>query len=87
MKWINNMKRFWMALAIWGTTAGMGLAQLGSPGISGGPISGSDQQVQAIDLASKQGQKEVDLFTGSFGYSIPINCARLRVMAPSRIWP
>ena len=42
-----------------------------------GPVSAADQQIQAIDLAGKQQQK-VDLFTGSFGYSVPIACAPAR---------
>jgi len=47
-------------------------------GVSGGPVSGSDEQTEAIDLAGKKSQHEVDLFTGSFGYSIPIACAPAR---------
>jgi len=37
-----------------------------------------DQQLQARDLTGKRGQEQVDLFTGSFLYSIPINCAPAR---------
>ena len=43
-----------------------------------GPVSASDQQVQAIDLVGKKSQQKVDLFTGSFGYSVPIACAPAR---------
>ncbi|MGA2280933.1 MAG: SpvB/TcaC N-terminal domain-containing protein [Verrucomicrobiota bacterium] len=42
------------------------------------PSSGSDQQTQAKDLTGKRGEKQVDPFTGSFGYAIPIQCAPAR---------
>ena len=42
------------------------------------PPGASDQQVQAKDLANKRGKLQVDEFTGSFGYSIPIACAPAR---------
>jgi len=47
-------------------------------GSNSGPVSGSDQQAQATDLVGKQAQQKVDLFTGSFGYSVPINCPPAR---------
>lgn len=75
---MSNVKRFLAVVITLGAATGMGWAQTGSAGASGGPISGSDQQVQAIDLVGKQAQKNVDLFTGSFGYSVPINCAPAR---------
>ena len=50
----------------------------GQANSNSGPISASDQQVQATDLVGKQAQKKVDLFTGSFNYSVPINCAPAR---------
>ena len=53
-------------------------AQTGNSGTSGGPNSAADQQIQAADLLGKRGQQKVDLFTGSFGYSIPIACAPAR---------
>jgi len=82
---MNNVKRFLaVAIAFWAAT-GMGLAQQDAgqtygqaAGTSGGPVSGSDQQVQAADLLSKRGQQKVDLFTGSFGYAIPIACPPAR---------
>jgi len=67
-----------------GAASGSGMAQStgqtynSASGSSGGPVSGSDQQVQAADLLGKRGQQKVDLFTGSFGYSIPIACAPAR---------
>ena len=54
------------------------LVQLARSNSNTGPVSASDQQVQAIDLVGKQEQKKVDLFTGSFGYSVPIACAPAR---------
>jgi RHS repeat-associated protein len=45
---------------------------------NGGPVSASDQAIQEQDLAGKRGKQQVDLFTGSFGYSIPIACAPAR---------
>jgi len=58
-----------------------GIMALGSALITlanNGPVSASDQQVQATDLVGKQAQQKVDLFTGSFGYNVPINCAPAR---------
>ena len=40
--------------------------------------SAADQQALAKDLDGKRGEQQVDLFTGSFGYSIPIQCAPAR---------
>ena len=78
MKFMKNVKQLSFALmALWGAT-GTGLAQVGNSAASGGPISASDQQVQAIDQVGKRGQQKVDLFTGSFGYSVPIACAPAR---------
>ena len=56
--------------------AASGVAQVqdsngGSPGAWG-------QQLEARDLTGKRGEEQVDLFTGSFLYSIPINCAPAR---------
>ena len=34
--------------------------------------------MQAKDLTGKRGEKQVDPFTGSFGYAIPIQCAPAR---------
>ena len=42
------------------------------------PPGASDEQVQAKDLVGKRGKLQVDDFTGSFGYSIPIPCAPAR---------
>jgi RHS repeat-associated protein len=78
MQLTKNMKRLSVALIAFWAATGIGLAQTGNAAASGGPVSGSDQQVTAIDLVGKQAQKEVDLFTGSFGYAIPINCAPAR---------
>ena len=84
MKWMNHVKRFLTVLLLLGAASGIGLAQStgqtynSGSGVSGGPVSGSDQQIQASDLVGKQGQKKVDLFTGSFSYSIPIPCAPAR---------
>ncbi|HEY1787839.1 MAG TPA: toxin TcdB middle/N-terminal domain-containing protein [Verrucomicrobiae bacterium] len=72
------MKRSAVALAAVWATAEVCEAQNGNSGTSGGPVSGSDEQTAAIDLVGKQGQHQVDLFTGSFGYSIPIACAPAR---------
>ena len=45
---------------------------------NGGPYGASPQQIEAKDLTEKRGEQQVDLFTGSFGYSIPIACAPAR---------
>ena len=75
---MKNVKQFLVAIiALWTALVNCP-AQSGNSGASGGPISGSDQQVQAADLVGKRGQQTVDLFSGSFGYSIPINCAPAR---------
>jgi len=78
MKFMKNMKRFSVALMVLWTALENCQAQIGNSGASGGPNSASDQQVQAADLLGKRGQQKVDLFTGSFGYSIPIACAPAR---------
>ncbi len=78
MKFMKNAKRFSVALIILWTALESCPAQTGNSATSGGPDSASDQQVQAIDLVNKRGQQKVDLFTGSFGYSIPIACAPAR---------
>ncbi|MEJ0091348.1 MAG: SpvB/TcaC N-terminal domain-containing protein [Limisphaerales bacterium] len=72
------MNRFSLALIVLCAALNNCPAQIGNSATSGGPVSGSDQQVQAADLVGKRGQQAVDLFTGSFGYSIPINCAPAR---------
>jgi len=73
MKLTNSTKRFWVGVLL--PLMFMPSARANS---NSGPVSASDQQVQAIDLVGKQEQKKVDLFTGSFGYSIPIACAPAR---------
>jgi RHS repeat-associated protein len=84
MKLRNDVKRLLVLLTVLWVTTGIGLAQNSgqsynsASGVNGGPVSGSDQQVQAAELLSKRGQQKVDLFTGSFGYSIPIACAPAR---------
>jgi len=45
---------------------------------NGGAPGAWDQQIQARDMTGKRGQEQVDLHTGSFNYSIPINCAPAR---------
>src|SRR5208282_868250 len=73
MKLMKNAQRFSIGvIVIWTVMA------LAGSDSNNGPVSASDQQVQAIDLVGKQEQKKVDLFTGSFGYSIPIACAPAR---------
>ena len=78
MKLINDFKLFTVTVIAILTTSGICLAQNGSSASSGGPVSGSDEQTEAIDLVDKQSQHEVDLFTGGFSYSIPIACAPAR---------
>lgn len=78
MEFMTNVKRLSVALTILWTALENCPAQTGNSAASGGPISGSDQQVQAADLLGKRGQQAVDLFTGSFGYSVPISCAPAR---------
>ena len=77
MKFTNTVKLFAIGVMAW-TATQQCLAQTESAATSGGPVSASDQQVQAIDQIGKQEQQKVDLFTGSFGYSIPIECAPAR---------
>ena len=78
MEFMKNVKWLPVTLLVLLTATESCLAQSGNAAASGGPISGSDQQVQAADLLGKRGQQKVDLFTGSFGYAIPINCAPAR---------
>lgn len=78
MKLLNNLKVFAVTIMAMWATAETCLAQNGSSAISGGPVSGSDEQTEATELVGRQGQHEVDLFTGSFSYSVPINCAPAR---------
>ena len=68
-----NLKNKWIAVAI---TAVLTLVAMA--GSNNGPVSASDQQAQATDLVGKQAQQKVDLFTGSFGYTVPINCPPAR---------
>jgi RHS repeat-associated protein len=76
MKLMNHLKRFSTGLIVlW--TAGSCFAQTQS-GFPVAPPGASDQQVQAKDLTDKRGKLQVDDFTGSFGYSIPIQCAPAR---------
>ena len=74
---MNNLKRFSVGTIVLWTAVGSCLAQTIS-GASPAPLSASDQQIQAKDLADKSGKLQVDDFTGSFGYSIPIACAPAR---------
>jgi RHS repeat-associated protein len=73
MKFMNSGKRlaaFTLSIAT--------LILLAHANSNTGPVSASDQQVQAIDAIGKQQQQKVDLFTGSFGYSVPIACPPAR---------
>jgi RHS repeat-associated protein len=72
MKLMNK----WFCLGITVLWAVNGLAQPANN--NGGSPGAFDEQQQARDLTGKRGQQQVDLFTGSFGYSIPINCAPAR---------
>jgi RHS repeat-associated protein len=76
----KNMKRFSVGIMVlW--TAGCLAQPVYYSGTSQAyvpPSSGSDQQTQAKDLTGKRGEKQVDPFTGSFGYAIPIQCAPAR---------
>ena len=71
---MNHLKRFSVGIIVL-LTAGRCLAQTTA---AAPPSSASDQQIQAKDLTGKRGEQQVDLFTGSFGYSIPIQCAPAR---------
>ena len=72
MKLINKL--FCAAIALlW---AAKGMAQPANA--NGGTPGAWDQQLEARDLTGKRGQEQVDLFTGSFLYSIPIHCAPAR---------
>jgi RHS repeat-associated protein len=73
---MNNMKRFSVGIIVLWMAASC-LAQSPS-GFPVAPPGGSDGQVQAKDLEGKRGKLQVDEFTGSFGYSIPIACAPAR---------
>ena len=72
MKLMNQLFCIGIAL-IW---AANGMAQ--PVDANGGAPGAWDQQLQARDLTGKRGQEQVDLFTGSFDYSIPIGCAPAR---------
>ena len=73
MKFMKQVK--WFAVGVLSVAMLVVLARANS---NSGPVSASDQQVQAIDLAGKKAQQKVDLFTGSFAYSVPIACAPAR---------
>lgn len=78
---MNNLKQFLGGVMVTWAAMSSCLAQSandlnGKPMAS--PVSASDQQTQSKDLASKRGDQKVDLFTGSFSYSIPISCAPAR---------
>ena len=72
MKFMNKWGSFGI-MALWAANV---LAQ--PVNNNGGAMGAFDEQQQAKDLTGKRGQQQVDLFTGSFGYSIPINCAPAR---------
>jgi RHS repeat-associated protein len=75
MKFImNNIKRFAVGVIVIWIAMGNCFSQSGQ---NNGPIA-ADQQTEAKDLAGKRGDQKVDLFTGSFAYSIPIACALAR---------
>jgi RHS repeat-associated protein len=82
MKSKNGLKRFSVGvIVLW--VAGSCLAQQvyydsGQTQPFVPPPGSSDQQTQAKDLTGKLGKLQVDEFTGSFGYSIPIACAPAR---------
>jgi len=71
----KNMKRFSFGILVLWTVSCLAQTQSGFP-IA--PPGASDGQVQAKDLEGKRGKLQVDDFTGSFGYSIPIACAPAR---------
>ena len=80
MKFMNHMKRFsvgivvlWAASCLAQPVYYSGTSQAYVP-----PCSAADQQNDAKDLTGKRGEKQVDPFTGSFGYAIPIQCAPAR---------
>jgi RHS repeat-associated protein len=75
MKFMNQVKR--LAVGVLSVVMFILPARANSNSNSG-PISAADQQAQEIDLTAKKAQQKVDLFTGSFGYSIPIACAPAR---------
>jgi RHS repeat-associated protein len=77
MKLTNDFKRHLKKLVVGTFLTGL-VISLAYAAQNSGPISASDQQVQATDLVGKHGQQKVDLFTGSFGYSVPINCPPAR---------
>jgi len=70
-----NVKRFSVGIMVLWTASCLAQTQSGFP-IA--PPSANDQQIQAKDLEGKRGKLQVDDFTGSFGYSIPIQCAPAR---------
>ena len=67
----------WSCLSALALLTWIGLAQAVNNN-NGGAAGAFDEQQQARDLTGKRGQQQVDLFTGSFGYSIPIACAPAR---------
>jgi RHS repeat-associated protein len=80
---LNNMKRFSVALIVLWTALESCPAQTvyfdsGQTESVIPPPGASDQQTQTKDLTGKRGQDQVDLFTGSFTYSVPIACAPAR---------
>ena len=80
MKLTNNLKGFLASVVALWTVTGYGQGTIGSQlsGQSGGPAGAADQQTQATDLMGKRGSEKVDLFTGTFGYSVPIACPPAR---------
>ena len=75
MKWMNHIKRFSVVLAVLWTTVALAQNISTQPPA---PSSAADQQSLARDLDGKRGHDQVDLFTGSFTYSIPVACAPAR---------
>jgi len=71
----KNMKRFSVGIMVLWAAGCLAQTQSGFP-IA--PPGASDGQLQAKDLEGKRGKLQVDDFTGSFGYSIPIQCAPAR---------
>ncbi len=69
------MKRVSIGILVLWTVSCLAQTQTGFP-IA--PPGAADGQVQAKDLEGKRGKLQVDDFTGSFGYAIPIQCAPAR---------
>lgn len=83
MNFINNLKQLVAALFVLWIAVDSCLAQAVYVGAnSSNPLvpspSASDEQNQEKTLAGQRGQKQVDLFTGTFEYSIPIACPPAR---------